>query len=1276
MTYSFLRQGAYFLAFAIFCMVNLHAQTSAIFNVGTAQFPRVVSANFFALDSGGRSIQGLTPERVQLVEDGIQRRVLSLSCPPPTPPQALSVVLTIDVSGSMAQTRKSGKTNMEVAKEAAHAFLSAIRLGTTATLSEAAVTSFDQDNYLNQDWTTDKASLQAAVDKLAPQGGTDYNAGFINKPAGAVDIARTGKNKRIIIFLTDGIGNGTEETIVSEALRNEVTLYCVTVGLNAPQVLRNAAQRTGGVCIENVTSAEEAANAYLTILQVAQGAAPCQITWESTSGCAVPGRRVEMSVPASLLGNGATMPLVAATSYSPPESASVRLSVEPRFVQFFNPEENKPQERVITVSASNANFTVRDILFVGDSSLSIEPRSFMLKNGESIMLKVLFTPRGGGYALGDFTFLTDTCSPAKFYASAYSLLPPVSPTLRVVFPNGGEQFLAGTDSIITWTGVSPRDTVRLEFSIDSGRTWQLITNRATGLTYKWLNIPNTPSNRCLMRATQLVGNPVPDRIAQIPTDVTLARMDVSGNRIISTRSQQVLFWSVPNLGFLSGMNRHQTLVTSIDVSQDSTRLATADDGNNIVTWEPASGRITGGLVGNIGRVVAYSPDSKTLAIAGNENNSDFIKLYDAETNQLVRTITISGASASASIQPRRIIFTQDGQTLGLVRANGTVLFWRISSVGFGTSVNAPWASSSRVVRDAAFQPITAPGGNFLALGIQRGSQALVEVWNWRTQRLVRTFTESTNATRMNSVNFSRDGSRIITGYNNGVSIWEAGAAAQEPTNAIRFASPVSFVEFHPDGRRFLAVSGDRGFFYTFSDPLPLQSDTSDRVWSIVAPAAAADSLDMGVVTVNIAKDSVVRAFLRNTGTYPIRIDSIFFSGVNPDDFGIVSGLPAVIPVGGTQFVEFRFRPSANGLRQAIINIVAQNAVLEYSIRGIGVSSALQISPTLVDFGAVLLGSRRDTTVRAVVRNTGLSPITISGVELGGPDNRQFFLLSGGQAFTLAAGESRSIVLRFAPTALGRTSGSLLFNVGTGIPVVVRLFGAGVTVLPQPPCTLRLQDTSGRPNDTICMSLVQSCSASPEFSTSVTVLVSFNATLLAPQSPTPQGVVANGIRYIPITLNLLPVLTTATTSRLDTRPLENLCFGVLLGNTTATTLRVEVIQPPNAYLNVTTANFRLITSQAGGTHLYFSPQSRLRITSTAPNPVNDQMTIAYETPNTEALTLTLLDVFGRTVLTQMLTPRAAGANEAVLVVRDVPAGIYVVRLRSARESASQRVLIVR
>ncbi len=74
-----------------------------------------------------------------------------------------------------------------------------------------------------------------------------------------------------------------------------------------------------------------------------------------------------------------------------------------------------------------------------------------------------------------------------------------SSTLRLTSPNGGEKLVIGSNTLITWEGVSASDTVSLEYSIDNGISWKSITTKATGLQYNWKNIPQPPSNQCLVR---------------------------------------------------------------------------------------------------------------------------------------------------------------------------------------------------------------------------------------------------------------------------------------------------------------------------------------------------------------------------------------------------------------------------------------------------------------------------------------------------------------------------------------------------------------------------------------------------------------------------------------------------------------------------------------------------------------------------------------------------------------------------------------------------------
>lgn len=66
-------------------------------------------------------------------------------------------------------------------------------------------------------------------------------------------------------------------------------------------------------------------------------------------------------------------------------------------------------------------------------------------------------------------------------------------------PNGGEVWNDGTYQSITWTSTVADQYVKLQYSTDNGTTWQVIDSMATNNgAYAW-QVPNAPSNQCLVK---------------------------------------------------------------------------------------------------------------------------------------------------------------------------------------------------------------------------------------------------------------------------------------------------------------------------------------------------------------------------------------------------------------------------------------------------------------------------------------------------------------------------------------------------------------------------------------------------------------------------------------------------------------------------------------------------------------------------------------------------------------------------------------------------------
>lgn len=224
----------------------------------------------------------------------------------------------------------------------------------------------------------------------------------------------------------------------------------------------------------------------------------------------------------------------------------------------------------------------------------------------------------------------------------------------------------------------------------------------------------------------------------------------------------------------------------------------------------------------------------------------------------------------------------------------------------------------------------------------------------------------------------------------------------------------------------------------------LQSDQSDAVWSIVMPSTSCQDIDMGKVLLGKVKDSLITSFVRNTGTYKFRVDSLYFRGADATAFGLVSGFPKYdVIAGGKHQGEFRFKPARIGIHKAQIVLITQADTLIQNITGEGVEPQLQIVSNIIDFGVVNLGDQKDTFQVITIKNISSDPLTINEIKHNKPNIKDFTTLASCISIPIQTGESCKMDLRFKPSDVGRTSGVLEFYYnGTGSPAVVQLFGEG------------------------------------------------------------------------------------------------------------------------------------------------------------------------------------------------------------------------------------------
>lgn len=202
----------------------------------------VVSLTAVVQDKSGHFLHGLTPQDVEIYEDGVRQEVsyfreASGETEARVP---LSVVLVLDASGSMHK-------NLDFLQEAAIAFLRKLEEG-----DQAMVVQFNESVKGSLEFTADGERLEQFVEAVQAWGGTAlYDAIHY-----ALQRVRDRPGRKALLVFSDGEDNRSglkEQEVVDSARAAEATVYCVGIrgegGLwaRSPRgFLRKIATESGG----------------------------------------------------------------------------------------------------------------------------------------------------------------------------------------------------------------------------------------------------------------------------------------------------------------------------------------------------------------------------------------------------------------------------------------------------------------------------------------------------------------------------------------------------------------------------------------------------------------------------------------------------------------------------------------------------------------------------------------------------------------------------------------------------------------------------------------------------------------------------------------------------------------------------------------------------------------------------------------------------------------------------------------------------------------------
>lgn len=417
---------------------------------------------------------------------------------------------------------------------------------------------------------------------------------------------------------------------------------------------------------------------------------------------------------------------------------------------------------------------------------------------------------------------------------------------------------------------------------------------------------------------------------------------------------------------------------------------------------------------------------------------------------------------------------------------------------------------------------------------------------------------------------------------------------------------------------------------------------------------------MGKVVVKNAKDSVLSTFVRNTGSYSFRVDSIWMSGNNSSEFSLVSGIPQfTVPAGMSRQVEFRFKPANVGFKSTTINIKTQANQFQQTISGEGVLPQVAAYGNVIDFGQVAIGSLKDTIINVAIKNVGTAPVNFTGDVQLGPDKKQYSVLAGGGAFKLLPNQSRTVTLRFSPQFIGRSSGQIGFtHDAPGSPSILTAFGWGIGG------EVFIPDDSAAPGERRSVPIVLAGTVGSNYGKLGVVRfkteVEFNASLLAPDGIVLPSVIDNGRRSLTIEAVWDGLSDTLT----------SIPFIAALGDAVTTSMNITKFEWLDAFkvpvaLDVETHSgvFTLLDLCTQGGARLLSTDGAFSLSHPTPNPASSYTTIHYDLLEEGYSEIVITDVMGRVVAVPMRGDAKPGMYTLQINTSAYASGKYFFTLRT-------------
>jgi outer membrane protein OmpA-like peptidoglycan-associated protein/WD40 repeat protein len=1031
--------------------MGAHAQTFQVRQINAKAFPEI-QVIFEATNASGERVTSARIEDFTAIENKANCKIVKVTNPDASA-KPVSLLIEIDISGSMTGRR------LKLAKEVVQNIVDQMPMET----SEVALTSFNDQEFVNCDFTQDPLRIKRSLDFLNTSGGTDFNQAYLSAPYGAFSIVQSARNRKFILFITDGMCTITPNDVVEKARLQNTSIFCVTLDLPMPEALKDVARRTGGAFLESIKSQSDLDNFYTTFLQFMNVNKFGSVTYQTEFNC-IPKRD------ASLHFKTLQVPI----QYEVPGYKTGDLSIDPSMLVFGKSINGKVKTLPVVLTSLNIPITITRIavsgsLFKMADSLALP---LTLKTGTSKQISVNMGTAGPGFVREQMTISTREC-PDK----TVNIFGGQSGQVRLICPKGGETLVVGTDTSIRWDGVRVSKRIAISYRPDTSKSWIPIGVQS-GLIRPWL-VPNDTGRRVQVKLNPLAddyedlflsssidnrGTPIKslyfnqtgDKIVITDNFGTVKVWDTKTsklNRGYNGMSSEIAFFANDDClvsmskdeinvtdpkmtGFARIVNRNKKIFVSYILPDNSEKLISfnimVDKARSTRLWALGFNRpvmlfpktpITAG---------ALNPDgSKALTL----DNEMILKLWDLKTGEdfrcsyqptTINSVILSPNSKTALIlEPTglslidltagKLLYTLRNYFYHQFSRSGEMLLVRDEN----NAVSFFDCNSRRLLAklaNAQFYKCSSRGSKILYYQ----NDTLTYFDAAKQLPILKIASKMVKDASLNDA----DTKLMVVSTDNIIDLYDV-EKNFKINSLTSFNKDIDRAFFSPDNKRIVAVMANNTALVYSPDENKLEKNAVSGYFSILSPKPVVQkTITFGDQYLQTPKEAMQSSFITNPTAYPVRIKKVEFVGGDIADFEIISNTyPLTLPHQSAKAEEFRFTPHKEGNRVATLRTITPTDTFLTTISGRGIVKHFDIVRN-INFGKIKVFQHRDTLV-TILRNRSNESLVITSLEQAGPDKQQFIFSVAGKVITVLPKDSLRIKIRFAPQYRGKTSGSLL-----------------------------------------------------------------------------------------------------------------------------------------------------------------------------------------------------------------------------------------------------------